>query len=134
MKMKPLALLLSMTLAGSVSGQLTEESVRQLFEQRDKAISRNDTDALAAQFETYAADNIVMVLIDFPKDKSLVPEKYTERNGTLKEQYGITGYPTFVLLKIDGTTEFGRLKAGKQKPPESFIDEVKALLNTEEGQ
>jgi hypothetical protein len=52
----------------------------------------------------------------------------------LKEKYGITGYPTFVVLKPNGQTELGRLKAGRNKTPESFIEEVKALLNAEERQ
>jgi len=72
-----------------------------------------------------------MVLIDFPRDKSAVPEKYKEQNNTLKERYEIRGYPTFVLLNPDGQTELGRLKAGRNKIPASFIGEVKALLNSE---
>lgn len=82
------------------------------------------------EWSGYATNHIVMVLIDFPRDKSAVPEKYKERNNTLKEQYEIRGLPTFVLLKPDGQTELGRLKAGRNKTPASFIAEVKALLNT----
>ncbi len=82
-------------------------------------------------WKTYAKDSIVMVLIDFPRNKTAVPEKYKERNKTLKEQYGITGYPTFVLLDSDGTTELGRLKAGRDKNAVSFIKEINALLKTE---
>jgi protein disulfide-isomerase len=82
-------------------------------------------------WKVYAKDNIIMVLIDFPRDKTMVPEQYKVRNDALKEQYKISGYPTFVLLKPDGTTELARLKAGRDKTPSSFIEEVKALLNTE---
>ncbi|VGO15842.1 Disulfide bond reductase DsbH [Pontiella desulfatans] len=80
------------------------------------------------EWATYAKDNLMMVLIDFPKDKSLVPEKYVERNNALKDEYGIRGYPTFVVLDQDGKTELGRLKSGRDKTPESFQAELKNLL------
>ena len=83
-------------------------------------------------WKAYAKDSIIMVLIDFPRDKTAVPEKYKERNDALKNQYGISGYPTFVLLKPDGTNEQGRLKAGRNKTPASFVKELEALVNTEE--
>ena len=83
------------------------------------------------EWSDYATNHIVMVLIDFPRNKSAVPEKYKERNNTLKERYEIGGYPSFVLLKFDGQAELGRLKAGRNKTPASFIGEIKALLNPE---
>ena len=82
------------------------------------------------EWNGYAANHIVMVLIDFPRDKSVVPEKFKEQNNTLKERYEVGGYPTFVLLNPDGQTELGRLKAGRNKTPASFIEEVKALQNS----
>ncbi|MDF7824400.1 thioredoxin family protein [Pontiellaceae bacterium B12227] len=84
-------------------------------------------------WKAYAKDSIIMVLIDFPRNKTAVPEKYTKRNDQLKKQYGINGYPTFVLLNSDSSSELGRLKAGRNKTPASFIEEVKALQNTEGG-
>ena len=80
------------------------------------------------EWQSYAAENLVMVFIDFPKDKSLVPEKYIERNDTLKSEYGIRGYPTFVVLDSDGTTELGRLGSGRDKTPQSFQSELEALF------
>lgn len=49
----------------------------------------------------------------------------------LKGQYGISGYPTFILLNNDGKTEIARLKAGRDKTVASFIAEVKAALGNE---
>lgn len=80
------------------------------------------------EWKTYAKENLVMVLIDFPTDKSLVPEKYTARNEELQQQHGIEGFPTFVVLDDDGTTELGRLGAGQEKTPASFEAEVEALF------
>ena len=80
-------------------------------------------------WKSYAGEHIVMVLIDFPRDQTAVPEKYKARNKSLKDQYGISGYPTFVLLAPDGTTEVARLKAGRNKTPESFIKEITDALD-----
>lgn len=80
------------------------------------------------EWKAYAKDNLLMVLIDFPKDKNLVPEKYVERNTTLKSEYGVGGYPTFVVLDDDGTTELGRLRSGRDKTPESFRTELESLF------
>jgi protein disulfide-isomerase len=80
------------------------------------------------EWKTYAQDNLVMVLLDYPRDKSLVPEKYVERNAAMKSEYGIRGYPTFVVLDDDGKTELGRLGSGRDKTPESFRAELKNLF------
>lgn len=80
------------------------------------------------EWQTYAQESLVMVLIDFPNDKSLVPDKYVERNKALKNEYGVRGYPTFVVLDDDGTTELGRLRSGRDKTPASFQEELAALF------
>lgn len=80
------------------------------------------------EWQTYAQESLVMVLLDYPKDKSLVPEKYIERNEALKSEYGVRGYPTFVVLDDDGETELGRLGSGRDKTPESFQAELKSLF------
>jgi thioredoxin-related protein len=80
------------------------------------------------EWQAYAAQNLMMVLIDFPQDKSLVPEKYAERNQSLNDAYNIEGFPTFIVLDDDGQTELGRLGAGRDKTPESFIAELKSLF------
>ena len=67
------------------------------------------------EWSAWATNNLMMVLLDFPQDKSLVPEKYVERNNALNAQYGVEGFPTFVLLDSDGQTEIGRLGAGSGK-------------------
>jgi len=81
-------------------------------------------------FYTYADKNLVLVTIDFPKDKSKVPAEYQERNQKLGKDFKIRGVPTYVILKPDGQTEIGRLSAGKDKTPQSFIQEVKDVLGS----
>jgi len=79
-------------------------------------------------WKEYAKKNLVMVLLDFPNDKSLVPKKYVDRNEALSKQYGIQGFPTFILLDDDGKTELGRISAGRDKTPESVIAELKSIF------
>ncbi|MBA4388651.1 MAG: hypothetical protein C0404_11770 [Verrucomicrobia bacterium] len=80
------------------------------------------------KWKNYAKDNVNMVLVDFPQDNKIVPEKYVKRNEELKEKYGVEGFPTFVVLDSDARTVLGRLGAGKDKTPESFISELKQLF------
>ncbi|NLX26376.1 MAG: thioredoxin fold domain-containing protein [Lentisphaerae bacterium] len=82
-----------------------------------------------AEWSKYAKENMMMVFIDFPDDKTLVPEKYTDRNKALSTEYDITGYPTYIILDSDGTTKLGQLGAGQEKTPESFIAEIKKTLS-----
>jgi len=79
-------------------------------------------------WQKFAADKIVLVTLDFPKDKTIVPEKYVSRNNELKDQFGVRGFPTYVVLDSDGKTKLGQLGAGKDKTPATFIDEFKAVV------
>lgn len=78
-------------------------------------------------FKNYAKDNFVLVQINFPKNKDLVPEKYRNRNNNLQQKWGIRGYPTFIILNSEGN-ELTRLRAGKEKTGESFVKELKAFV------
>ncbi|MBL7205568.1 MAG: thioredoxin family protein [Desulfobacteraceae bacterium] len=75
----------------------------------------------------YAKDNILMVIIDFPKDSMIVPQEYVERNNELKDKYNVKGFPTFIVLDDDAETVLGRLGAGQEKTPASFIEELTKL-------
>jgi thioredoxin-related protein len=80
------------------------------------------------EWQAYAAGKLMMVTLDFPRDKSLVPKEYVGRNEELKKAFGVSGFPTYVLLESDGETELGRLGSGKDKTPESFAKEVDQVL------
>jgi thioredoxin-related protein len=85
------------------------------------------------EWKTFATENTVLITVDFPKDKSIVPEKYVDRNKALKEKFGVKGYPTYVILDSDGETVIGQLGAGRDKTPASFIEEYEGVVRMSEA-
>lgn len=81
----------------------------------------------ADAWEDYAEKNLVLVWIDFPRDKTLVPEKFVSRNRELAQKYKVQGYPTYVILSSSGK-ELGRLGASRSATPEEFIRSVEGVL------
>ena len=79
-------------------------------------------------WKTYAKENLVLVWIDFPKDKSLVPDAFVERNAKLMREFEVGGFPTFVLLDSDGQTRLGQTGASRDADPERFIAELEDVL------
>ena len=80
-----------------------------------------------AEWQAYARENIVLVTIDFPRDKTLVPMHFVARNQKLSEAYGVQGYPTYIVLGSDGATRLGQLGASRDASPSSFIGELKKV-------
>lgn len=76
-------------------------------------------------WKKYAKDKFVLVFIDFPKDKSLVPAKRAEANKALSVKMGVQGYPAYILLAADGEKQLGQLGASKDATPASFIQGIK---------
>jgi len=54
------------------------------------------------EFSDYSKKNLVLVEVDFPMQKKLDAD-LAKANNALKEKYNITGYPTLIVLKPDGT-------------------------------
>lgn len=79
-------------------------------------------------WQAYAKENLVLVWVDFPKDKALVPEAFRERNNALAEQYGVEGYPTYVILASDGETVLGQLGAKQDVTPAAYAEMVADVL------
>ena len=52
-------------------------------------------------FKTYAKDNLVCVIVDFPRGKSLA-KKQKQQNEALAGKYEVKGYPTVIILSPDG--------------------------------
>ena len=76
------------------------------------------------QFQDYAAKNLVLVELDFPKAKPQT-EEVKKQNMQLASQYRIEGFPTIVVLNADGQKigELGYMEGGV----EAFIAAIEKL-------
>lgn len=53
-------------------------------------------------FETGVKDKLVLVKLDFPRDKSKISEATMAQNDALQKKYSIAGYPTILLADEQG--------------------------------
>ncbi len=76
------------------------------------------------EFAEYAAKNLVLVEVDFPRKKKQSPE-LKKANAALQEKYKIEGYPTIIVLDSDGRKigELGYQPGG----PKPFIEKLEKL-------
>ena len=81
-----------------------------------------------AAFTDYAADELVLVKLDFPRGKSQ-PAELEEQNKALAKKYNVRGFPTIVLLSPEGELieKTGYRKGG----PEAYVRHLKELLASE---
>jgi thioredoxin-related protein len=74
------------------------------------------------QFQEYAAKNLILVELDFPRSKPQSDAVKTQ-NMKLANEYGIEGFPTLIVLSPEGkrvANFFGYMEGG----PEAFIAAV----------
>lgn len=78
-----------------------------------------------AEFKQFAKDNLYMVELDFPRQKTQSAE-VKEQNEKLSAEYGVEGFPTLIILNSKGEKvgEMGYVEGG----PQPFIDELKKVL------
>ena len=79
-------------------------------------------------WKAYAREKFILVWLDFPQDKTLVPEAFAERNRQLMQEYEVGGFPTFILLDADGQTRLGQAGAARDITPERFIATLEDVL------
>ncbi len=79
-------------------------------------------------WKDWAKDNVVLAFVDMPNDKSLVPDKYQERNRQLCERYSIEGFPTALLLSLDTDEPLMTYGYDNSDTPESFAKDVADFL------
>ena len=77
-------------------------------------------------FSDEVVKTFVPVFLDFPKDKSLVPEATAKRNRELAKKYAVRGYPTVLLLDAKGEVlgQTGYKRGG----PEKYLEHLKGLV------
>ena len=76
-------------------------------------------------FQDYAAKNLILVKLDFPRKSAQSPEE-KQQNEALAAKYKVRGYPTVLLLDGDGTVigKTGYRRGGA----ESYVRHLKDLL------
>src|SRR5688572_18026286 len=72
------------------------------------------------EFAEYAGKNLVLVEVDFHRNKKLSEEK-KKANNTLHKKYQNEGYPTIIVLKKEGA-KVGQM--GYMSSPKPFIEEL----------
>ena len=76
------------------------------------------------QFQEYAAKNLVLVELDFPRSKQQ-SDAVKKQNMQLSSEYGIEGFPTVIVLNAAGKKvgELGYMPGG----PDAFIAALEKL-------
>ena len=78
-----------------------------------------------AAFKDYAAAELVLVELDFPRGKGQSAELKAQ-NEALAKQYGVRGFPTILVLSPDGELIE---KTGYQRGgPEAYVEHIKGIL------
>jgi len=91
-------------------------------------------------FETWANKNVILLELDFPRQKKL-PEELAKQNNSLQQFFRVQGYPTiwiFNMTKTDTTNQFnivplgslGYLRSEPGKEVTTFIDSANTILKT----
>jgi|GEM_PF-1451285 len=54
------------------------------------------------EFKAFAAENLILCVIDFPRDQSVLAEGQAEKNAQYRSRFPVKGFPTVFLLEPDG--------------------------------
>ncbi len=94
-----------------------------------KALHKNVFES--AEFAA-AASGYVLVELDFPRTKPQPPE-VKAKNAELAKKYGITGYPTVLLLDAKSGEVFGRSVGFGGTSAKEYLDKLASFKNSPEG-
>lgn len=79
-----------------------------------------------AEFKTFAADNLVLVVLDFPRRKPQSDE-LKKQNRELMEKYGVQGFPTILVLSPKG--ELVGRTGYRPGGPEKYVEHLKGIID-----
>ncbi len=84
-------------------------------------------------FVSKAQKDFVLVLIDSPRDKSILSEKAAKQNPGLVKKYNIHGYPSVLLMDAEGNTLYRTgYRQGGAKAYLKHLDDVAVMLAAKE--
>lgn len=87
------------------------------------------------QFKEWAEENVVLLELDFPRRMTL-PEPIKQQNYSLQQGFGVTGYPTVWLFRVEKNKETNQMnvkamgKTGYKPTAEAFIQEADRIIST----
>lgn len=76
-------------------------------------------------FEDFAKEKLVLVLVDFPNQKQLSAEQ-KKANDALAKQYKVRAFPTIIVLD-DAGKQLGFFEGYNGESPKDFIAKVKKI-------
>lgn len=78
------------------------------------------------QFKEYAAEHLVLLKLDFPRDKAQ-NDSEKRQNKLLLDHYGVKGFPTIIILDSEGNylDKMGYQSGG----PDSYIRDLKQITH-----
>ena len=87
-------------------------------------LTGSDGAVFAEMLQQYAKDNLVLVELDFPRNKSQSADEKA-RNEALAQKFRIAGFPTIVVLNSEGKQvgQLGYMPGG----PSAFIEALKKI-------
>ncbi|MGI9109166.1 MAG: thioredoxin family protein [Opitutales bacterium] len=94
-----------------------------------KALHKNVFES--AEFAAVAA-KYVLVELDYPKAKPQAPE-LKAKNAALSKQFGITGFPTVLLIDAKTGDVFGKTVGFGGQTAKEYLDKLASFKNTPEG-
>lgn len=78
------------------------------------------------------ASNYVLVELDYPKSKPQTPE-LKAKNAALSKQFGITGFPTVLLIDAKTGDVFGKSVGFGGQTAKQYLEKLASFKNTPEG-
>ena len=78
------------------------------------------------EFQCYAEDKLVMVLVDFPKRKKQ-PQELKIKNEELARKYRVRGFPSVALLSPEG--KLVSMTGYRRGGAEAYIEHLELLIN-----
>lgn len=85
------------------------------------------------EFKKWAAENVVLLELDFPRKKQ-IPAEIQQQNAGMQQAFQVRGYPTIWVFHLDKdeTNNQFQVRAlgstGYKATPEEFIDDVKKMM------
>jgi protein disulfide-isomerase len=80
----------------------------------------------SAEFESFAKDNLVLVEVDFPRNKPQTPEQ-TKANKELAKKYKVEGYPTVIVFDSAGKQLSKKVGYDQNVSASDYVAELKKL-------